>query len=180
MEIVYEGFNQGPQIELASLQFNPDFCFEIRVFLEHLGDQAFEMLHTATQGLQHLCCFSAAPREGLFQDSPSHGYGIQRCSEIVRHKGEILLPAPLHLQRALGGIGLQGQPDGMVENPVDSVERLPLEGHTVVVGQIVDTGAENVVLRNHLFNIKCLLETLKTMSSRTAFAKRLWNCLVRL
>jgi hypothetical protein len=67
----------------------------------------------------------------------------------------------------------------MVENPVDPVERLPLEGSTGVVGKIVDAGAENVVLRSHLFNIECLLETLETMSSRTAFAERLWNCLVR-
>jgi hypothetical protein len=128
MEIVYEGFNEGPQINLAPLQFDPDFRLEIRVFLEHLSDQTFEMLHTATQGFQHLRCFIVAPRQGHFQDSPSHGYGIQRCSEIVRHKGEILFPAPLHLQRALSGIGLQGQADGMVENPVDNVEGLPLEG----------------------------------------------------
>ena len=97
----------------------------------------------------------------------------------MRHKGEILFPAPLHLQRALSGIGLQGQADRMVEDPVDNVERLPLQVQTVVVGKIVDAAAQDVVLRNDLFNIKCVLETLQTMSRRAAFAERFWDRLVR-
>ena len=76
------------------------------------------------------------------------------------HKGEILFPPPLHVQRMLSGIGLQGQADGMVENAVDNVERLPLQFQPVVIGKIVDAAAKDVVLRNDLFNIKGILETL--------------------
>jgi len=48
----------------------------------------------------------------------------------------------------------------MVENAVDDVERLPLQLKTVVGGKIVDAAAQDVVLRNDLFNIKGVLETL--------------------
>ena len=76
------------------------------------------------------------------------------------HKGEILFPPPLHVQRALGRIGLQGQADGMIENAVDNVKWLPLQVQPVVVGKIVDAAAKDVILSNDLFDFKVVLQTL--------------------
>ena len=174
MEIVNEGLNQRPQIKLAPLQFDPDFRLQIGIFLDHLADQRFEVLHAATQDLEHLGCFrpAALRRQCQLQDSPGHGNGIQWRSQIVRDKGKIFLAPPLHLQRALCGIGLQCHADRMVENPVDNVERLPLQVQTVAVGEIVDTAAQDVVLRNDFFDIKRVLETLKSVSGRADFQVR--------
>jgi hypothetical protein len=177
---VDQRFDQRPQVELASLQLDPRFGLEIRVLLEHLGDQRFELQHAATQGLQHTRCLGTALRQRHFQNSASHGNGIERCSKIVRNEGKVFLPAPLHLERALSRVGLQGQPDGVVQNAVDDVERLALEDQSVFVGEIVDARAEDVVLRDHLLDIEGLLETLETMSRRAALAQRLRNRLVGL
>ena len=57
----------------------------------------------------------------------------------------------------------------MVEDQVDNVERLPLQGQAVLVGKIVNAAAKDVVLRNDLLDIECFLETLQTMSWRTVF-----------
>ena len=58
--------------------------------------------------------------------------------------------------------------------------RLALQVQPVVVGKIVDAATQNVILRNDLFNVKGVLESLETMSVRTAFAERFWDRLVRL
>ena len=51
----------------------PDFRLEVRVFLEYLADQPFEMPHIPTQGLQHLRRFSTGASfwKRQFQDLPS-------------------------------------------------------------------------------------------------------------
>src|SRR5580700_572281 len=102
MQIVNQAFDEWPQIKLAPYHFYPDFSLEVHVFLEHLADQPLEMPHVATQGLQHLgrCSITGASfGERQFQDPPSERDRIQRSSEIMCHKGEIIFPAPLHLQR---------------------------------------------------------------------------------
>ena len=135
-------------------------------------DQPFELLHVATQRLQHLGRFGAVAsrRQRQFQDPSSQRNGIQRRSQIVRHEGEILFPAPLHFQRALGGIGLHGQADRLVEDPVEDVERPALQAQAVLLGEVVDAAAQDVVLRDDLFDIECVLEALQSMRRRAAFA----------
>ena len=97
----------------------------------------------------------------------------------MRDKGEVLFPASLHFQRLLRGIRLQGQANRLVEDPVHNVERLPLQAYTIRFGEIVNTAAEDVVLGDHLFNIKSLLQTLESVGRRAAFDKRFRNCLAR-
>jgi hypothetical protein len=97
----------------------------------------------------------------------------------VRHKGKILGTAPLHFQGALRGIGLQGQTDRMVEYPVDNVERLSLQRQPVFVSQIVDTPAQDAVLRYDLFDIKSIFKALETMNGRAFFAECLGDGLIR-
>ena len=95
------------------------------------------------------------------------------------HKGEILFAAPLHLLRTLRGIGLHGQADGMVEDPVDNVERRPLQVHRMLVGQRVYTAAQQIIFRNHLFDIKSIHETLSAMDWGGSFSECFRDGLVR-
>ncbi len=96
------------------------------------------------------------------------------------HEGEILLTTLLHLPCTLRGIGFQGRTDCMVENPIKNVKRFPLERQSIVVSKIVDTAAKNIVFRDHLFDIKLVLQALEPMRRRTALAERLGDRLVRL
>jgi hypothetical protein len=86
----------------------------------------------------------------------------------VRDKGKILFPASLHFQRSLGGIFLHGLANRLVEDTVQNVERLALQAQTILLGQIVNATAQDVVLGDDLFEIKSLLETLQTMRRRAA------------
>jgi hypothetical protein len=47
-----------------------------------------------------------------------------------------------------------------LEDLVDDAERLSLQVRTVVVGKVVDTTAQDVILRNDLFNVISVLEAL--------------------
>ena len=181
MEIVNERLDERPQVKRPPLQLDADFGLEIRAFFEYLANQPFELLHVAMQGFQHLGCSSAgvSRRQCQFQNPRRQGNGIQGSSEIVGHKGQILFAAVLHIQRSLCRIGLHGRSDRAVQDAVDNVESLPLQTQTVVVGQIVETVAQDVVLRHDLFNIKPVLDTLSAMSGRATFADRFGDRLVR-
>ena len=91
----------------------------------------------------------------------------------MRHKGEIFFPASLHYQRLLRGKCLHGQPDCLIDYPVDNVERLPLQVQTVAVGEIVDTAAQDVVFRNDFRDIKAVFDSLRAMLSWASIAERL-------
>ena len=144
-------------------------------------DQAFELLHVATQGLQHQRRFGAVAsrRQRQFEDPSGQRDGVQRRSQIVRHEGEVLFPALLYLQRALGGISLQGEADRLVEDPIEDVEGPPLEAQAVLLGEVVDAAAQDVVLRDDLFDVECVLEALQSMRRRAGFAERLRDRLIR-
>jgi hypothetical protein len=78
----------------------------------------------------------------------------------VRDKSEILFPASLHLERSLCRIGLDGQANRLVEDPIHNVEGFSLEAQAILLGEIVKATAQDVVLGNDLFEIERLLETL--------------------
>jgi hypothetical protein len=162
MKVVDQGLDQRPEVELPPLDLDSDLRLEIAVLLEDLADQAFDVLHVAAQGLQHLARFGARnllPQREL-QDPPRQGDGVEGSPQVVGHEGEILFPPLLHLQRTLGGIGLQREADGLVEHPVDDVERLPLQVQPGAVGDVVDTAAQDVVLRHDLFDVEGVLDAL--------------------
>ena len=96
------------------------------------------------------------------------------------HESEILFAAALHLQRALGGIGLQGQTDRVVEDPIDDVEWLALKNQTVLIGEIVNATAQNVVFRDDLVDIERVFEALQAVCRRTHLEQRFRNGLVGL
>ena len=95
-------------------------------------------------------------------------------------EGEIFFPAALHFQGSLGGVGLDGEPDRLVEDPIYNVERLSLQTYAVLVREIVNAAAENVVLGDDFLQIESFLEPLQTMRGRTASFQGLRNCRARL
>ena len=98
----------------------------------------------------------------------------------MRDKGEILFPASLHFEGSLCRIGLDGQANRLVEDPVHDVEGFSLEAQAILLGQIVKAAAQDIVLRHHLFEIERLLQALQSMGRRAASFQRLGNCLARL
>ncbi len=182
MQIVHQRLDQRPQVELAALQLDSHFGLKTRVLLEHLADETLEVLHVAAQRFQHPRRFGAGivrtHRE--FQNPSRQRNRIQRRSQIVCHESEILFAASLHLQRALGGIGLQGQTDRVVQHAIDDVERPSLKNQTVLIGKIVNATAQNVVFRNDLVDIERVFEALQTVCRRTHLEQRFRNGLVGL
>ena len=83
-------------------------------------------------------------------------------------EGEIFFPAALNFQGLLGGIGLDGEPDSLVEDPINNVERLSLEAYAVFAGKIVNAAAENVVFGGDFLEVESFLKPLQTMRGRTA------------
>ena len=180
MQIVHERFDQRPQVELAAFQLDPHFGLQAGVLLEHLADETLEVLHVAAQRFQHprgLGVWSVRPT-GEFQNAARQRNGVQRGSQVVRHESEILFAAALHLERPLGGIGLQGQSDRMVQYPIDDVERLALQVQTVLIGEIVNAAAQNVVLRDDLVDIERVFDALQTVRRRTHLEERFRDGLV--
>ena len=60
------------------------------------------------------------------------------------------------------------------------MEWLALQNQAILVGQIMDAAAQNVVLRHDLFNIKCVLDALEAVSRWTAVTERFRDRLVRM
>src|SRR4051794_23020513 len=98
----------------------------------------------------------------------------------MRYESEIFFSAPLHLEGSLRRIGLDRHSNRLVEDPVHDVERLALQADAVLLGEIVNTAAQNVVLRHDLFQIKSFLKPLQSMSCGTASFERLGDCRARL
>jgi len=98
----------------------------------------------------------------------------------VGHESQVLLAAVLYVQRTLGRVGLHGLSDRLVQDAVDDAKRLSLQAQAALVGQIVDAAAQNVVLRNDLFDIEPVLRALQPMRRRAAFEQRLGDRLIRL
>ena len=97
----------------------------------------------------------------------------------MSHKCEVLFPTMLDLQGALGGKRPHGQPDCPVQNAVQNVERRALKNDTVLVREIVDAVAQDVVLGDDFFNIERVLDPLDAVCRRTAFQQRFRDRFVR-
>src|SRR6185503_13442404 len=54
VEIMNEGFNQGPQVKSSALQLDANLGLQVRVLLEHLPDQILNVLHVPAEGLELL------------------------------------------------------------------------------------------------------------------------------
>jgi len=54
VEIMNEGFNQGPQVKSSALQLDANLGLEVRVLQEHLPDQILNVLHVPAEGLELL------------------------------------------------------------------------------------------------------------------------------
>jgi hypothetical protein len=161
-KIMDEPFDQRPQIKLAPLQFNAGFRLEIGVFLDDFFDQPLQILDVASEGFQHLGSVSALasfPKRDV-QNPGSQGNGIERRAKIVRHESEIFFAAPLHFERPLGRVGLDSQADRLIEHPVHNVEGLALQVEAVLLCEIVNTAAQDVVFGDNFFEIESFLETL--------------------
>ena len=76
------------------------------------------------------------------------------------HKSEILFPASLHFEGSLRRIGLHGDANRLVEDPVHNVEGFSLQAQAMLLGEIMKAAAQDVVLGHDLFEIERLLETL--------------------
>ena len=98
----------------------------------------------------------------------------------MRDKGEIFFAAPLHFQGLLGGVGLDGEADRLIEDPIHNVERVSLQTNAVLVGEIVNATPENIVLGDDFFDIESFLEPLQAVCGRAASFQGLGNCRARL
>ena len=107
------------------------------------------------------------------------GNGIKRATKIVRHECQILFTAPLHFERLLSGKFLDGQSDRLVQDAVQDMERLALQGEAMVFGEIVDAAAKDVVLCHDFDDVEAILLPLDVVDRRTVFQKRFRNRLVR-
>ena len=173
MEVVDEGLDEGPEVELAAHEFHAGISLEVGVFFEDLGDEVFELLYVPAQGAEHGGGILA---EALFledhgQDAFGHGNGVERGAEVVGDKGEVVFAALLDFAGAFGGVGLEGEADGVVEDEVDDVEGLPLEVERVVVGEGVNAAAEHVVLGDDFFDVEAVLEPLVPMDGGAALGQ---------
>ena len=69
-------------------------------------------------------------------------------------------------------VRLHGQPDRPVEYPIDDVKRHALHEQAVLISEVVDAFAENIVLGDDLFDVEGVLYALLTMSQRTTRFER--------
>src|ERR1700759_4798183 len=94
------------------------------------------------------------------------------------HESQIFFPSPLHIQRLLGGICLDSYPNRLIEEPVHYMEGLALQVQTVLLGEIMNTAAQDIVFGNDFLKIKGFLETLQAVRWGAAFSQSFRNCLV--
>ena len=145
-----------------ALQLDADLCLQVRVFLEDLADKRRSCC-TLRVNVSNIWVFALRPlREFPFQNHCHQGNGIQRRAEIVSHEGEILFPA-LWTSSAFC-VAKTARPIRSLQEPVDDVERLPLQTQTMPVRQIVETSAEDVVLRDDFFDVDAVFEPLQTVA----------------
>ena len=78
----------------------------------------------------------------------------------MHDESEVLLTPPLHLQGSLRRERFYGQSDRSVQDTVQDKKGLPLETQSVRFGQVVDTAAQNVVLRHDFLEVESLLQAL--------------------
>ena len=84
----------------------------------------------------------------------------------------------MYFQRLPSSKRLHGQTNGPIQDAVDDVKGLALQAQPTAVGEIVDAGAQDVVLRNNLCDIKPVFYTLQAMGGRAAFDERFRDRLV--
>src|SRR5689334_3566688 len=85
------------------------------------------------------------------------------------HKSKILSTLLPHLECSLCGIGLHSQGDSPVEDTVKNVEGLPLQPQTVVISEIMDAAAQDVVFRHNFCNIESVMDALYAVDGGTGF-----------
>ena len=68
-----------------------------------------------------------------------------------------------------------GEPDGLIEHPVEGVKGRALQTHAIFVGQIVDAAAQDVVLRHHFFDVERIVEALQAVRRRAPASQSLRN-----
>src|SRR5262249_7098494 len=123
MQVVDKSLDKRPEIELATLQLDARLRRDVIALFENLFDQGLQMLHVAVESFQHLGRFSAGalPRGREFQHARGEGNGVQRSAKVVRYKGQILFPSPLHFERLLSGKRLDSQADRLIQDAVQDV-----------------------------------------------------------
>ena len=74
---------------------------EIRIFLPHFANQAFELLDAAPQCLEHLRRVRRETHFGqpVFKNPPRQRNGKQGGLQIVRDKGQVLFASLFDFQR---------------------------------------------------------------------------------
>ena len=95
------------------------------------------------------------------------------------HERQVLLPPLPDLERLLGGERLDGRPDGSIQDSIEDMERPPLHAQAVLLRQIVDTAAQDVVLGNDLLDIERVFNPLQAVGGRTAVEQGVSNRFVR-
>ena len=86
------------------------------------------------------------------------------------HKRQIFLAPPLNLECLVNRVRLYRQSNRLVQNPVDNVERSPLQVEPVLIRKIVNAASQDVVFGHDFCNIESVMDTLQTMSRRTVLA----------
>src|SRR5262245_25216073 len=133
---MYKGLDERPQIELTALQFDAGRSLNVLALFQNIVNQRLKTLHVAVECFQHLASLSAGalPRKPGLENLRGKGNSIKRATKIVRHKCQIFFTAPLHFERLLSGKCLDGQPDRLVQNAIQGMERLSLQAEVMLFG----------------------------------------------
>ena len=160
VEVMDEPLDEGPEIDLAAIELDSRLGLKVRILFDHLAHERSEMLDVAPQRLDHLGGASAVIvfRELQLQDLGRQRDCVQRGSQIMSHECQIFLAALLDFERSLGRVGLYGQADRVVKNPIDDMKRFALQAQAVAVSQVVNAAAEDVVLGHDFLDIEAILQ----------------------
>src|SRR5687768_7554993 len=173
MEVLNQGLDQRPEVELTTLQFDPGRAPNVVALFQHLVHERLKLSHVAVQCPYHPGSVrTAGLGNGVLQDPAGKRDRVQWSAEIVRNKGEILFAALLNFEGLLRSKSLDRNSDRLVKDPVQDVKCRAVQPDAIALGEIVNAATQDVVFRNDLDDVKTILESLYAVQRRAAGKER--------